>query len=437
MKNNRIVQYVLFLFVFLSIALTLYSFLSVPKLEIELNAKKEDQVRIETFLNSYPSNKVINFIADNVIKLKDVKVTDGQFSTYKTEEGFEILSDSKYWDVKKLEALYKELKLNKHGEEFELLYKVIVYAERDSVAAGSHQKNDTQLYLNLDFPAFPFEYKIEYTRNMGTIVLYDGDNNRSVQDFAHVLSHEYGHHFTNYYIFKDNEYENTEYEKIRNIQDYEIYYDNQTDYNHYLDHHKWYIAEIAAEDYVQLMGSPMTKNVYRYNDVMQRLYNSNYVYKSESYNGSIQENMYIPFAGEVNGLKDYFHQFLDLKTEESIYTKKDLSLSITQGNSYHESTQGPLTFTHYRITWNDVYKNEGAIYTLIYIDEDDESTFAIKTVYPNETTQAYIGTVSYETSTLIRWNYDKIDQGTKTFILSVLLPDGTLYQSNPLVYRFK
>lgn len=436
MKNNKIIKLTLVLLTFFSIALTIYSFLKVPALEKELMEKKENLVTTEIFVNSYPSNKEINFIADNVIKLSDVSVNTGEYSSYRAEEGFEVLSDSKYWNEDKLEALYRELKLNKHGEEFELLYKVIIYAEPDSIAAGSHQKSYTQLFLNLDFPAFPFEYKIEYSRNMGTITLYDGDTFRNVKDYAHVLSHEYGHHFTNYYIFKDNQFEGSDYERIRNIQDYEVFYDYQLDYDHYLDNHKWYLMEIAAEDYVQLMGSPMTKNVARYYDVMQRLYNPNYSYPSDSYNGSIQANMLIPFANEVDGLEDYFYQFLSLSTDKTIYEKKNVTLSISSGSSYHESINGPLNFTHYKIYWNDVYRNEGAIYTLICIDEENDMTYAVKTVYPNDATHAYIGTVSYENSSTIRWNYDNIDQGTKIFVLSILLPDGTIYQSQPLEYRF-
>ena len=54
-----------------------------------------------------------------------------------------------------------------------------------------------------------------------------------------------------------NQWEQTRYAEIRGLIDYEeveYYSVNDTGYIH-----KWDIAEIAAEDYVQLFGSPTAK----------------------------------------------------------------------------------------------------------------------------------------------------------------------------------
>ncbi len=182
------------------------------------------------------------------------------------------------------------------------------------------------------------------------------------------------------------------------------------------------------------MGSPLTKNVVRYSDVFQRLYGNKSSLRLRSYNGTIQENMLIPFANEVDGLSEYFHHFIDDQPVSSSYSKKDFDLSITSGSTHHESMDGPLDFVHYKISWDDVY--EDAIYTLVYLDEDGSNNYPIKTVYPGEANYAYIGTVSYEGNGFIHWNYDSLDSGTKIFIVTALLPDGTLYKSNPLKYRF-
>lgn len=196
----------------------------------------------------------------------------------------------------------------------------------------------------------------------------------------------------------------------------------------------WYLVEIAAEDYVQLMGSPLTKNVVRYSDVYQRLYGSISNPNLSSYNGDIQENMLIPFANEVDGLAEYFYQFTEQQPDYSTYSKKNFDLSITSGSTHHESMNGPLDFIHYKISWADVY--DDAIYTLVCLNEDGSINYPLKTVYPGEANYAYIGTVSYVGNGYINWNYDNIDKGTKIFIVTALLPDGTLYKSNPLKYGF-
>lgn len=423
--------------ILISIGISFYLFLQLSILEEEIIQKKEDRVVIETYLSFLPSDKIINTPAYAVIETsKDSYDINDQHYSYKSDEGFMLISDSKNWNEIKLKALYNELKLNKHGEEFELLFKIIVHAEPDTNASGMHERTSEQLSLYFDFPAFPSTSMINFTRNMGTIHLYNGDKLTEVSQYAHTLSHEYGHHFTFYHMFKDNQLMNSEYEKIRNIQEHDVYYEISENYNHYLQNHMWYLFEIAAEDYVQLMGSPLTKNIVHYSDVYQRLYGNKTNLNLNSYNGYGQENMLIPLADEVDGLSEYFYKFISLEPNQSPYLKKSFDLSIRSGSTYHESTNGPLNFTHYKISWDDVYKYEEAIYTLISMDEDGSNIYPLKTVYPDDDTIAYIGTVSYEGGGYIHWNYDDIDKGTKIFIVTAVLPDGTIFKSNPLTYRF-
>lgn len=434
-QKSKIVSLSIALFLLIAISTSFYLYFQLSTLKEEIVQKKENKIIIETFISFLPSNKVVNKLAYDVIEMnQDSYDFENQYYSYKADEGFTLISDSRNWDEYKLKDLYNELKLNKHGEEFEDLFKVIVHAEPDTNATGMHENNSEQLSIYLDFPAFPSASIINFTRNMATIHLYNGDKITEVSQYAHTLSHEYGHHFTFYYMFKDNNLLNTEYEKIRNIQDHEVFYDISENYNHYLQNHMWYIFEIAAEDYVQLMGSPLTKNVVRYNDVYQRLHGSKINSILNSYNGNIQENMLIPFANEVDGLSEYFHQFIDQQPDSTSYFKKNFDLSITRGTTHHDSMDGPLDFIHYKITWDDVY--EDAIYTLLCLDDGGSTNYPLKTVYPNEANYAYIGTVSYVGGGYIHWNYDSLDSGTKTFIVTALLPDGTLYQSNPLKYRF-
>lgn len=434
-KKSKIISLSVIFFLLISIGTSIYLYFQLSTLKDEIVQKKENKIIIETFLSFLPSNEVVNTLAYDVIEMnQDSYDFENQYYSYKADEGFMLISDSKNWNEHKLKDLYNELKRNKHGEEFELLFKIIVHAEPDSYASGTHESTSEQLSIYLDFPAFPLSGIINFTRNMGTIHLYNGDKVTDVGQYAHTLSHEYGHHFTYYYMFKDNNLLNTEYEKIRNLEEHEVFYDLSENYDHYLQNHMWYLIEIAAEDYVQLMGSPLTKNVVRYSDVFQRLYGNKSNLRLRSYNGTIQENMLIPFANEVDGLSEYFHHFIDDQPVSSSYSKKDFDLSITSGSTHHESMDGPLDFVHYKISWDDVY--EDAIYTLVYLDEDGSNNYPIKTVYPGEANYAYIGTVSYEGNGFIHWNYDSLDSGTKIFIVTALLPDGTLYKSNPLKYRF-
>ena len=418
------------------LGVTAYLYIRIPTLENDLTLKQENKVTIDQFINSPLSNEIVNTKALESLN-KETEIDPNIKYTYRTEEGFQMISYSDKWDVEKLQALYNELKLNKHGEEFELLYQVIVYPQPDSNASGDHQNLLESLEIIIDFPALPKDSNIVLFRNMGTIQLYNGDEYTKVSQMAHVLSHEYGHHYTFYYFFNNDKIINSDYEALRNVTEGEVLYYWYNDYANYYANHQWYLIEIAAEDYVQLMGSPMTKNVENYTDINQRLHGAKANYQWHSYNGTIQENMLIPFADEVDGLAEYFNQFISNEPlTKTTYTKKNFNLHIARETSHHDSISGSLDFTYYKISWDDVYKNDGAIYTLVCCDEDGSNLIPIKTVYANQATTAYIGTVSYETTQNIYWGYDQLDQGTKNFIVTVLLPDGTLYKSNILTYRF-
>lgn len=435
-KNKKITQLSMFLFMFLMVFLCLYSFIRLPSLQAEIIAKEEDKKVIDLYLTNTKSNLKINETA--LAMLSENKLGDDQNIkyAYRTAEGIDMISYSDSWNVSKLEALYNELKLNVHGEEFDLLDRVVIHGESDAYAAGAHSNLSKTIELIIKLPSLPFNSTVYFPFDMSVINLYNGDEYNQVADMAIVLSHEYGHHFTFYHMFKDKDFTNSEYETVRNIQGVEVFYDYANNYQHYLNNHDSYLIEIAADDYVQLMGSPMTKNVSKYVDVRQRLYGAKHPKQWRSYNGYIQGNVLIPFADEVDGLAEYFYRFVDEDPPEKLsYSKKNLNLSISIGSSSHQGSSGPLNFTHYVISWNNAY--DQAIYTLICADPDGKNAYPIKTVYPNQTTNAYIGTVSYETATMIYWQYDNIDKGKKIFFVNILLPDNTLIRSDILEYTFR
>ena len=437
-KIKKFIPHILGACAVVFLGVSIFTFIQIPSLEQKIIDKQESKAKIDAYLSQDHSNPVQN--EEALAALDRPEETNGNvLYSYRTPEGFEMISYSKKWTENKLIELYEELKLNKHGEEFGLLYQVIVYAESSETAAGTHTNERKTLFLKIDLPALG-NGQIKYYLNMGTIELYDGDTYTRVEQMAHTLSHEYGHHFTFYYFFKNGDaVRNSEYETVRNLGEHNIRYDWWEDPEDYLYNHHWYIVEIAAEDYVQIMGSPTAKKVIEYKDVRQVLYGSKYPDYYNSGNGTPQENLMIPLASEVEGLHDLFYQAIgeEYTPVPTLREKKNINLKITSGYSSHESVSGQLSFRHYRITWDDVYAGEGAIYTLVCYDEENYYIYPIKTVHSGDTMQAYIGTVSRETSTMIYWQYDELDQGTKTFIVTVLFPDGTMHLSDPLIYTFK
>ncbi len=367
---------------------------------------------------------------------KDAEQSD-DLALFVSPEDIRFHSRSKSWTEKKLEALYQELLLNKHGEELNALSDVYVLAEADDYAAASHHTSTFGYDLHLCFPSFPLKDLFSFYREGGVIKLYDGDRRTTPEDMADSLSHEYGHHYTFYYMLKNERgaktYLGTEYEKLRQIDPERV----RAAYlyaNDYRENHHWYYYEVAAEDYVVLMGSPNSRTIEDYYDTEESLYGRNNRVEYAK-NMSVHENLMIPMPTQVPGLAEYFYSFID--EPAPTYEPKELTLGIKRrSNSYSLST-GHRTFTHYVITWDKVY-GEDATYTLVCFDEDDyrASLYPIKTVTEGEEARAVIGALTQEKRGMLYYLEDKHAKGTKTFVVTVILPDGTMYCSEPLEYNF-
>lgn len=434
-NKNKILS--LIAIVILCLGVSVFSFLYTPKLKDKIISQKESQINIDSFLSGNNSNEYINETAYTQISNKFTQEDDSLYS-FRTNEGFEMVSYSEKWNEDKLVKLYEELLNNRHGKEIEMLYQVVVYDYADDYAAGTHLSFDHEITWILSHPMIP-DFNLLFTENLGVISLYDGDKYTEVEDMAHTLSHEYGHHFTDYYIFNSEyySYEDTEYEALRNFPEGKVK-TNIWNYDAYMEEHQWYIMELAAEDYVQLMGSDTAKKIVNFVDVSQLLNGAKHPKIYFGYNARPQENMMIPLAYEIDGLYDYFNSFIsdDYEPFVGLPEVKDINMQITKGTSHHESIDGPLNFTHYKITWNDPY-TEKVTYTVLCFDEDDYYVLPIKTVKDNMSNIAYIGTVSKESATSINWYYDNIDSGTKTFMITGMFEDGSIIVLDSLEYVFK
>lgn len=190
---------------------------------------------------------------------------------YTGANGLAIESYSKYWwSEEKLKALYRELMSNEHGSEMKELKGIKIFPDKGYFrekgrAAGYYVRADKEIHLNY------------------------GDFMTTVESMAKVLSHEYGHHYTIYNMKKkegvtlgQTPLSKVPYYKARKLSG------NPYVINGYNNGHAWSIAELAAEDYVQLLGSDTARM------------------------GYAQENTQLPPETEVPGLKSYFRSLSDL-----------------------------------------------------------------------------------------------------------------------------
>lgn len=360
----------------------------------------------------------------------------GTVCSFKSPEGIKFISKSDKWDTTKLEALYNELLQNKHGDEINTLTKVIVNPQADQFASATHQNISETTVFSLDFPAIPDNFNICLSRDAGIINLYGGDTNDTVESMASSLSHEYGHHYTFAHMFSDSSESqlNSKYAALRGFTSDNVMTDI-SDTQFYYDNHYRYLVEIAAEDYVTLMGSPTSRRDADYYDIMDSLNgkeNPSFVGRS----ALVQENFQLPIASSVNGLADYFYSFTN-EAEPKFQTETDMHINIEKQTKSYNLVEGYREFTSYTITWNKIY-GDSATYVLVCYDEDDlKNTFLpIKTIHPGEEARAYIGQVTQENGNSISWADDNIIGSTKVLAVAAVLDDNTMYISDKVDYSF-
>jgi hypothetical protein len=255
------------------------------------------------------------------------------------------------------------------------------------------------------------------------------------------LSHEYGHLFTYYHMPEIYDTESdaaaqSVYAMLREANRHELI-SGAYDEAFYREQRHRFLFEVAAEDYIQLMGSATTRQVAEYVDVQQSLYGAeNPSTTNNARNAFPQENMKLPLASEVPGLEAYFYSFIEAEPEPPIEERMTITLQMESVSVGHSLEGGHRTFTHYVLTWNTPY-NE-AIYTVACYDPDNYSGWArpIKTVLPGRRASAIIGSVTAVRGDQVNIRDDDIPQGTKIFYVVALLPDGTYYLSDKLAIEF-
>ncbi|AKS39551.1 MULTISPECIES: S-layer homology domain-containing protein [Anoxybacillus] len=189
---------------------------------------------------------------------------------YKGTSGVTFESYSTYWNETKLAQLEQELLKNKHGAELSLLGSVKIFPD---YPAG-------QNVLGQYFAQYQVSPKLSLLPNR-YIHLYGGNEWTTVEEMATTLAHEYGHHFTYYYLLnkeqrRPNEWLQSQYAAARELFRYPtVHADGSGEY-------EWYMPEILAEDYVQLFGSP------------------------HALKGHMQMNAHLPTPFELQALQTYW-----------------------------------------------------------------------------------------------------------------------------------
>lgn len=307
------------------------------------------------------------------------------YDQYKTDLGFSINSYCQNWTGDRLEEVYKEFKMNTYGDEIKYLKEINLYSNNPT--GGKEEGVYNASYNQLKILG---SEKIVLSKN-NSIDLYNLEDKDTVEDFSKTLSHEYGHHFTLYYLidyesktFED--WENTKMFKARKLAE------NKNVTNDYINGHQWSIIEICAEDYVQLYGSPTARKIHLFKDIEGRYY-SGKINKSASYSYSIfnihpQENNEIPLALELPSVKKYWEEASGIASIVKSTTKPNLALVDTLKLGYDKK--------QYKFQWTksvDDHNEEAKYYTLVATNTEGNQIIPIKTVQQGEPLEAIVGSI--------------------------------------------
>lgn len=356
---------------------------------------------------------------------------------YETPMGFPIVSYSQNWTGEKLIEIYNELMSNEHGDEMYSMSGIMIYPgdsalDTSGSVAGTHVSEQKMFTVFLNLPGIVPEslvYNINSTQS--TIELYNMDSYDTVSQVARTISHEYGHHYTMYYFLQDDDAaKSSDYFRLRRMDsfDHEVFYDIESEY---YENHMWSVYEIAAEDYVQLMGSPTAKQQKEYLDIYDVLdnYSENMDYTAYA-DASVsnvypQENIYIPLADEVSGLRNYYLSFIGETSTLEDFETNDFNLSMTKHEQYG--------YAYYEITWDKTTEDQDALYTLICYSSNGDIFLPVRTIHGDETPIARVGTAVKISGITLTTLKNGVTDEERYFKLYVTWPDGRM-QSSEMFY---
>lgn len=269
--------------------------------------------------------------------------------------------------------------------------------------------------------------------NNASIEIYNGDILDTIDKIAPILSHEYGHHYTIYNIFKYegiylNNYANSEYYKIRNLAEYPISLDYTGD-SEYIYH--WDILELLAYDYVQLLGSTRAKQSKDFKD-LEEMANENISepnFYINAFNSKPQINPYLPLASEVEGLYNYLLKIGGYTSSSpKLYTYPEI-IEVTASKTITDETM-------FKVNWSEAVGFGTLEYTVVmYPVGNPFSVIPIKTVYGSEELSAVFGSFSLkkDDNSIYTVRHPYIEEVE----LKIYVKDakGYIYSSEPVTYN--
>ena len=245
----------------------------LPVIAQRIRTLEADMAAVDAFLQRPLGTPFTNQAAlDAFSRPTPTGSEEGALYVYASPEGVEFVGQSAAWDETALERLCEELLLNRHGRG------TLFPVQGHCLPAGGrrrarHPRADVRERdaFRLRFPALPPDFEIGFQRDAGLVSLYaEGAGTRRPNPWRTASSHEYGHHYTFYHMFpgftREQQYLDSEYFRLRGLdpETVEVFSQNDDFYNE--NHHR-FLFEIAAEDYVVLMGSPNSRAVGNYCDV--------------------------------------------------------------------------------------------------------------------------------------------------------------------------
>lgn len=368
-------------------------------------------------------------IALIIILFKPVYSADTLYDTYETEIGITINSYAENWTGQKLIDIYNELLNNTHGGEINYLKEINIYPTNPR--GGKEEGIYNAVYSKISVLG---KEKIIISKE-NSIELYNMKDKDKVEDIARTLSHEYGHHFTLFYLIK---YENKTFEQWKDTILYRVREANKYPkiVGDYSNGHKWNFIEICAEDYVQLYGSPLAKKVYDFDDIKDR-YSKGKIdkvirYDYSTYNINPQENNEIPLALNLPNLKEYWEAASGIKTNCERMSIPNIALTKVEDIGHNK--------LQYTIQWTksvDAQNQEAKFYTVVALDETGKEIIPIKTVARGEPRITTVGSIKITKENKIIYYTDNFINRPVKILVYAFNETGGVVGSNELRIDFE
>ena len=352
--------------------------------------KAYGQLSFVTPKNYQPINFELAYTnTDEKYHNEDVETTDylQGFRYERVYEGIHFLSSIDTWDQYYLSRVADELFKNIHGDEIKYLNAVIIEEGSGTYCYG-HQEQvavyyDTPLSIYNFFPENAHYYIGDKKSNL---YVSNVSSNLGLADIAQAMSIAYGYHFTEYYMGLQGmeEDKETEYYSLRADGNENIRLEI-TDNDDYMDNYKWYLREIAANDYMFLMGSENANRLitsvyadyvltnttpFTIEDVLNARYRN-------GRNTTPHVNIDMPLPDTVEGLSDYFYSFVD--AEAPVYDKLEpmgaLDITLTRSKKIADmiyTLRRPPHAFLYEASWTPPYDSNQISYTVVKYNMDDE-----------------------------------------------------------------